>query len=384
MSDALRYGVLLVTGSHTHQENYAAAFAADPRCRLIAVTDEPNVERRRRELNFQLAKQLHIPHIADLDQALALPSVHVVSICAPPERRGRIAIRCARAGKHLYMDKSLVPQLGEADRLVAEVQRARVKSHMFSFITAAWARQAKRLIAGNRLGRLLAIHADTFFAKGRPGTALLGRRRREEYPPARHQLVDAKRELDNCGIYPITLIRWLTGRRFRSVYAVTANYFFREHQRANVEDFGLIAATLDDGLPVTIAACRHGWSSHPAGGVNRVVLVGTAQTLIIDANRPRLEFYCDDPPWTPPGVHREDPMGFWASTQQEVHLRPKTTWQPAGPSAPSDASYFLDRLDANRDSELNAAEAALGTEVLTAAYLSAARRELVRLPLTIL
>ena len=35
-----RYGVLLVTGSHTHQENYAAAFAADRRCRLIAVSDE--------------------------------------------------------------------------------------------------------------------------------------------------------------------------------------------------------------------------------------------------------------------------------------------------------------------------------------------------------
>lgn len=28
---ATKYGVLLVTGSHTHQENYAAAFAADKR-----------------------------------------------------------------------------------------------------------------------------------------------------------------------------------------------------------------------------------------------------------------------------------------------------------------------------------------------------------------
>src|SRR5262245_57671853 len=46
-----RYGILLVSGSHTHQENYGAAFAADKRCRVIAVTDEANIDRHRRELN---------------------------------------------------------------------------------------------------------------------------------------------------------------------------------------------------------------------------------------------------------------------------------------------------------------------------------------------
>src|SRR5262249_29178941 len=101
-----RYGVLLVTGSHTHQENYAAAFAADPGCRLTAATDEPNIDRRRRELNERLAKSLGIPYIADLQKALADKDVNIVSVCAPPERRGRIAVACARAGKHLYLDKS--------------------------------------------------------------------------------------------------------------------------------------------------------------------------------------------------------------------------------------------------------------------------------------
>ena len=106
-----RYGVLLVCGSHTHQENYAAAFAADPRCRLVAVTDEAGVDRRRRELNERLAKALNVPYIADLKQALTRKDVHVVSVCAPPERRGRIIVLCADAGKHLYLDKSLAPQL---------------------------------------------------------------------------------------------------------------------------------------------------------------------------------------------------------------------------------------------------------------------------------
>jgi predicted dehydrogenase len=376
-----RYGVLLVTGSHTHQENYGAAFAADERVRLVAVTDEADVEKRRRRLNERLAKALNIPYIADVKEALGRKDVHVVSVCAPPERRGRVALRCAEAGKHLYLDKSLAPTLKEADALAAAVTKAGVRSHMFSFITQPWARAAKRLLDGNRLGRLLAIHADTFFAKGRPGTAKLGGRRKEEYPPQRHQLIEAKRELDNVGVYPITLIRWLTGRRFRTVLGVTANYFFREHQRHNVEDFGLLSGTLDDGLPVTVAAGRCGWTSHPAGGVNRLVLVGSRRTAVVDANRPRLEVWTDEAPWTPPNAHAEDPMGFWSSTQDEVHTRPKRTWVPAGPAAQNDAAYFLDRLDAGRDSEINVAEAALATEVLLAAYRSAATRAVVTLPL---
>jgi predicted dehydrogenase len=376
-----KYGVLLVTGSHTHQENYAAAFAADKRCKLIALTDEPGIDKRRRELNERLAHALGVPYIDNLGTALERKDVQVVSICAPPERRGRIAVRCAQAGKHLYLDKSLVPKLAEADALVAAVKKAGVKSHMFSFVSQPWARDAKKLLDSGKLGKLLAIHADTFFAKGRTGTARLGSPRKEEYPPERHQLVEAKREFDNVGVYPIVMVRWLTGRKFRTVHGVTANYFFQEHQKHNVEDFGLVSATLEDGLPVTIAAGRFGWTTHPAAGVNRLVLIGSERSAVIDANRPRLEVSTDEPPWTPPNVNPEDPMGFWSSTQDAVHVQPKRAWVPVTPAGPSDASYFINRLEEGRDSEVNAIEAAHSAEVLLAAYRSAATGEVVTLPL---
>jgi len=375
------YGVLLVSGMHTHQENYAAAFAADKRCRIVAVTDEATIDRRRRDLNERLAKVHDVPYIPDVAKALARKDVHIVSICAPPERRGRIAVLAARARKHLYLDKSLVPALGEADELVAAVQKAGVKSHMFCFISQPWAKEAKSLLESKRLGRLIAIHADTFFAKGCTGTAKLGTRRKEEFPPQRHQLIEAKREFDNVGVYPITLVRWLTGRNFRTIYAVTANYFFQEHQKHNVEDFGLLSGTLDDGLPVTISGGRYGWTTHPGFGINRIMLVGTERTLVVDANRPRLEVYTDETPWTPPQVHPQDPMGFWSSTQDEVHTRPKRTWVNAGPAAQSDASYFVDRLEAGRDSEMSVVEAAHAAEVLIASYRSAATQAVVTLPL---
>jgi predicted dehydrogenase len=377
----IKYGILLVTGGQTHQEEYAAAFAEDDRCKLVGVTDEKDVDRRRRDLNQQLARHHGIPYFSEIDEALANPDVDVSSICTPPERRARVIIRCAEAGKHLYLDKPLAPKLQEADAIVAAVRQAGVHSQMFSFITQPWARQAKAALAQGKIGQFLAIHADLFFAKGKPGSAQLSVPRMEQYPPERHQLLEAKRELDNIGVYPITMIRWLTGKKFRTVFGITANYFFEEHQKQNVEDFGLLSCTLEDGLPVTIAVGRYGWTSHPAGGVNRMILVGSERSLVVDVNRPRLEVFSDETPWTMPAVHPDDPMAFWRSTQQEVKVQPKGSWIPLGPPAASDASCFLDCLDVGRDSDLPAGEAALATEVLLAGYQSAATGEVVTLPL---
>jgi myo-inositol 2-dehydrogenase / D-chiro-inositol 1-dehydrogenase len=322
-----------------------------------------------------------VPYVADLDDALKREDVHIVSVCAEPERRGRIILRCIEAKKHLYLDKSLVPALADADAMRDAARKANVKSHMFTFVSQPWAADARQLLASGKLGTLLAIHADCFFAKGKNGTAKLGTPRKEEYPPKRQQLIEAKREFDNVGVYPITLIQWLTGRKFQSVYGMTRNYFFEEHQKHDVEDFGLLAGTLDGGPHVTISGGRYGWTSHPGFGVNQLLLVGTDRTAVIDANRPRLESHTDATPWTPPNVNPEDPMGFWSSTMAAVHLRPKTTWGSFPPATKSDVAYFLDRLDAGRDSEVSIAEAAASTEVLLATYLSASKGEVVQLPL---
>jgi predicted dehydrogenase len=375
-----RYGVLLVTGGQTHQESYALAFAADPRAQLVALTDELQISARRRSLNEQLAKQLNIPYIPDLQEALKLREVQVVSVCAEPERRARIAIQCAEAGKHLYLDKSLCPRLEDADALVAAVQKAGVKSHMYTFMTQPWLQRLRQLVNSGALGEIRAIHADCFFAKGHPGSAQPARRK-EEFPPERHQLVEAKRELDNVGVYPLAHIHWFTGRKYKRVWCCTANYFFREHQKHNIEDFGLVQGELEGGIRVTVAAGRYGWTTHPGTGTHRYIVVGSRGIYIADAWRPRLEVYSTETPWTPPAAHPDDPMAFWLSTMQITHARPKTTWWPLDPVAERDAAYFLDCLDAGRDSEISVHQAAHIAEVLVAAYQSAATGQSLDLPL---
>jgi predicted dehydrogenase len=376
------FGVLLVTGMQTHQENYADAFAADPRCKIVAVCDEAGVDAAQHRLNEQLAQKHKVEYVPDLGKALARKDVDLVSVCAQPERRGRIALECAKAGKHLYLDKSLAPRLEEADALVREVKKQGVRSHMFTFISTAWAQAARKLVDAGGIGEVLAVHADVFFAKGKTGTAKLGTPRKEEYPPGRHQLREAKREWDNVGVYPITMVAWLTGRKFKRVHGVTGNYFFAEHQKHDVEDFGLLSGTLEGDIPVTISGGRYGWTTHPSFGTNRTLVVGSKGTLVVTPHQPRIEVYSDAPPWTPPArPHPDDPMGFWSSTQDASGVRAKEAWVSTGPSGQSDASYFLDCLSADRESELSVVEAAHATEVLLATYLSANRHEVVELPL---
>ena len=164
-----RHGVLLISGLRTHQENYASLFQSDSRCRIIAMSDEPDVGRERAEWNRMLAEEFNIPLVPDLDEALQMPGVDIVSVCAEPERRARVVAKCARAGKHVYIDKPMTPYLAAADDAVRAVEESGVRSQMFSFISKAWCRRARSIVDSGELGELEAIHADWLFGKGPTG-----------------------------------------------------------------------------------------------------------------------------------------------------------------------------------------------------------------------
>jgi predicted dehydrogenase len=374
---------LLVSGSQTHQENYARAFAADKRCRLIGLTDEADIPKRRRELNEQLAGQLGIPLFDDLDAAFARDDVQLVCLCPEPERRGRLAAKAARAGKHIYIDKPLTASVADAKDVVVAVGETGVRSQMFSLVRSAAAQRARQTVETGRLGKLIGLHCELLFAKGVSGTADLSLPRVEKPRAERFTFIDSKRELFCVGLYPLVLFQWLTGLRITEVAGSTSNYFFAEHQRNDVEDFSCLLLGIEGGLEATIMVGRAGWSSHPGFGLHQIHLVGTAGTVTIDAFRPRLEISSDAPAWRQPAKpHPEDPMGFWSSTQQAGGVEPKSDWQPVQSAVQSDASYFLDCIEQGRESDVSAAVGAHAVEVILAGYESAATGNTVVLPLS--
>lgn len=375
-----KYGVLLVGGGMSHQESYGPGFAADPRARIVAVSDEPGSDDRRRRLNRELAEQMKTLYLSDLDAALARDDVDLVSNCASFEGRAAVGVRCAEAGKHVYVDKPLATTREDARALVAAVRRAGVRSQMFSQIGLPWSQRARLALRSGGLGELRAVHCDLLFAKGHPGSADLSKPRRETYPPERFTFPDVKRELWTTAVYSLVFLRWLTGRAFDSVYATTGNYFFAEHQRADVEDFGALTLTLEGGVTATLTAGRIGWRSHQSYGPVQARLVGDRGSVHIDAHRPRFEIAGDQPCWETPERDPLDPMGFWRSTQQRANIQPKPQWREPRTLEPlSDQSLFLDALEEDHDGEVSVEDGAAATDAMLGAYESAATGAKVRL-----
>lgn len=377
-----QFGALIVTGGMTHQENYATGFKADARCRVVAVTDEKGVDQRRGALNRKLAGELGVPYIADLDEALRQPGVDFVSICTEHHRQGRVSIRCAEAGKHLYVDKPLAGSLEEARRLTRIAGERKLVTQMFTQLHFPYAIRLARHVNSGKLGELKAIHSDLFFAKGHTASLTLSPRKETETPRPDHFLVsDAKREMFNIAVYSLTLIRHLTQRRrFVSVQAVTGNYFLGQNKQRDMEDFGALMVTLEGGVTATIASGRTGWYSHPGGGHNRTRLVGTRGSVTVDGWATRGEITADTAKgWRVPPVNPEDPMAFWASSDQRK--TGGTEWFLPPAPVPSDQAVFLDCLEGKRKPACTVADGTAVIETLFAAYRSAARGAAVTLPL---
>ena len=378
MQNSEKYGVLLLGGHRTHQENYAHLFANDQRCKLIAFADEHNAPSERVKLARSLAAELNLPFIDNLQDALARDDIHIVSLCCEVERRGRLGAMCADAGKHVYLDKPMALNPEHANQIVVAVAKSGVRTQMFSNIHSSWARTVKQALRSGRIGELRAIHCDVLFAKGHPGSAPIGKKWIQHPNLERYSFVEAKPEMFDIGVYAVSMVNWLTQKRVMNVFCGTANYFFKEHYDCDLEDFGAMVLTCEDGITATIAAGRYGWQSHPQGGIRKVHLVGTEATVTFDASSNRLEVFAAEPAFEPPTPHPLDPMGMWSSTTSETGMRPKQHWidiamhDDGHDDGQREFSAFVDCIENGVESEMNAEIAAHAVEIICWGYESAA------------
>ncbi|MGH3159478.1 MAG: Gfo/Idh/MocA family protein [Streptosporangiaceae bacterium] len=117
----LRFG--LVGTGHWARVTPAPALAAVEGIEFAAVWG------RNREAAAALAASHGASAHDDLDSFLA--DVDGVAFSVPPDVQAEIALRAARAGKHLLLEKPIATSLAQADALVAAVEAARVASVVF-------------------------------------------------------------------------------------------------------------------------------------------------------------------------------------------------------------------------------------------------------------
>lgn len=366
-------GVVLAGGIRSHQENYAAAFAAAG-CRLLAVGVAAGLDDSEVERHAELAANLNLP-LLPLDQAVALGDARIASICVSLPHRARVAAICAGAGLHLYLDKPLAGSPEDARSIAAAVRAAGVRAQIFSHITAPWAQAARAAVREGRVGRIVAIHADMFMAKGVPAD-LPSKPRREHAAPAASGPDIAKRELADMGVYPVSLVAWLLGSRAVSVTAVTANHFFAEHLSQDVEDYGAMLVDFEGGVSASITCGRVGWHGWRRPYLSRVVIVGERDTLVFDSEPTEL-VVTSGRNIAAPERHALDPMEMWLSTRRANRPQPAVSSIALVENGAPDVAAFIDALAGGAQAGIGIDDACHHCAIIAAAYRSASEERAV-------
>jgi predicted dehydrogenase len=121
MTRSLRFG--LVGTGYWAQTTHAPALASTDGIEFAAVWG------RNTEAAAELADRYHATAHYDLSGFLA--GIDAVAIAVPPDVQAPIAIRAARAGKHLLLEKPIAISAGDADALAGAVEQAQVASVVF-------------------------------------------------------------------------------------------------------------------------------------------------------------------------------------------------------------------------------------------------------------
>lgn len=148
------------TGAVAHL--HAAAVAADPRARLVAVCDPDSARRA------GFAREHAVPGVhPDLDALLSAEDVDVVHLCSPPQTHREQVRAAARAGVHVVCEKPPALSLSELDDMERTCEAAGVAfAVVFQQRTGSAAAHARSLLASGALGRPLLASCSTLWHRG--------------------------------------------------------------------------------------------------------------------------------------------------------------------------------------------------------------------------
>lgn len=194
----------------------------------------------------------------DIGGAVRATGAEVVCVCAPPEERADRVVEALRAGCHVLADKPLALDAAGVEAIAAvaaETGLVCMPAHHHRFGAAVQA--AKGALASGRVGLPWNVQADFLVDGGDP------------CPDG---------ELVNFGLYPVDVVRALTGQAVRRVHAVPG----RERGR-----FTVLLLDHEHGMTSTITVGRlRGTVDAPGMALHRYRISGSGGVMDVDAAKP--------------------------------------------------------------------------------------------------
>jgi predicted dehydrogenase len=295
----------------------------------------------------------------DLDEMLANPDVHIVTIGTPSGAHMEPAVAAAKAGKHVIVEKPLEITLERCDAIIEACRRNKVKvSTIFPSRFHDSSVELKRAIDEHRFGKLTL------------GDAYVKWYRTQQYYDSGKWRgtweLDGGGALMNQAVHSVDLLTWLMG----PVAEVTAHTATIAHERIAVEDNIVATLRFANGALGVIEAST---AVYP-GYLKRIEISGSEGTAVMEEE--------DFKVWDFANKQERD---------QEIHRRMaehKSTGggasDPAAIGHHGHARQFQDVVDSieqHREPAIDGLEGRRSIEIILAIYKAAETGKAVGLPL---
>lgn len=249
----------IMSFAHMHAYSYASCLQQLPQVELAAIFDDVP------ERGKSAAEQFGTVHYSNLEEFLNL-DFEAVIVCSENSRHKDMAIRAAKAGKHILCEKPISTNMKDAEEMIAACQaNGVILQTAFPVRFSSAIQQLKQMIDEGKLGKILAMRSTN---RGQnPGGWFVD-----------HDQSGGGAVLDHT-VHMVDIMRWYLGKEVREVYAHTDHFFIKD----NIDDAGLLTLEFEDG---TIASHDTSWSrfsDYPAWGDATIEVIGTKKTARADA-----------------------------------------------------------------------------------------------------
>ena len=332
-----------IWGTGMIAEFHALALAEIPNAKLIAAHN------RTAEKGNAFAAKHKVAYAETPEALLSNPAIDAICLCTPSGDHLGPALACAKAGKHVIVEKPLEVTLARCDEMIAACKKAGVKiGGILPRRFGAGAIALKAAVDGGRFGKITLA------------SALIPWWRTQEYYDSAAwrgtQQLDGGGALMNQGIHTIDLLLWLMGPATR----VSATMGLVAHKNIEVEDVAAGWIEFANGARATIAGSTACWSQE--GFPAEIRIHGTTgSAILLDDQLTAFEFASSLPTDAAEVLTQSNLKGAGANDPKAIGH----AWHKAN------LTKIIDALIASQEPSINGPEGRKAVELILAIYQSA-------------
>ncbi|MBS4208189.1 Gfo/Idh/MocA family oxidoreductase [Bacillus sp. FJAT-50079] len=262
----------MMSFAHMHAYSYANALLKLPNVELVGIFDDDVARGRNAAEQF---KTKHYDHQA----AFLAQEMDAVIICSENNRHKEMVVNAARAKKHILCEKPIATTIEDAEEMIRVCEDNQVVLQIaFPVRFSEPIQQVKRLIDDGDLGEIIAFRSTNrgqnpsgwFIDKAQSGGGAV---------------------LDHT-VHMVDIMRWYIGKEITEVHAIVDSFF---HQ-IDIDDAGILTLEFENGVIASHDASWSRFSQYPIWGDATLEVIGTKQTIKVDAFKEHFRMYSDGNP----------------------------------------------------------------------------------------